>query len=74
MQKKFTISSYSLFIASRRKSLEHLGHQEFSSKPAAGRTVEFLPGDAVIRNILNFSRALRVEKTKEMGMVEMLMN
>jgi len=63
MQKNFTLS-YSLFISERKKSL--------SKKTEA--LSPFLPDEITVQNILNFSKAMKVEKTKSAGVVELYLN
>ena len=61
MEKNFTLSSNVYFISPKEDQLT--SRQETDS-----------PSDASIANILGFSKALRVEKSKQTGVVEMVLN
>ena len=61
MAKNFTLFSNESFISD---STQKLKEDVFAQ----------LPSDAVIQNILNFSKALKIEKSKSAGIVEMILN
>ena len=61
MQKNSTLFSHASFIPHDEKDMKENSSQE-------------LPGDAVIQNILNFSKALKIEKSCQVGLIEIVLN
>ena len=61
MQKNSTHFSNASFIPHEKKDMKEHSSQE-------------LPGDAVIQNILNFSKALRIKKSAAIGAIELVLN
>ena len=64
MAKNSTLFSNLSFISRGEKNL----------KENSSLDNQFSPGDTVIANILNFSKALKVEKSRECGLIEMVLN
>ena len=49
-----------------------ISHDENEVKPAAN--AEPVPSEAVIQNIINYSKALQINKSEEVGVVEVVLN
>lgn len=64
MAKNSTLFSNASIITLRDKNLKE---KAFSDN-------QFSPGDAVIANILAFSKALKIEKSRSTGLIEMVLN
>lgn len=64
MAKNSTLSSNASFIS--------LGEKNLKEKASLDNTVS--PGDAVIANILNYSKALKIEKSQQVGLIEIVQN
>lgn len=64
MAKNSTLSSNAPFISPGEKNLK--------AKASLHNTI--FPGDAVVANILNYSKALKVEKSRQLGLIEMVQN
>lgn len=64
MEKNSTLFSNASFISACHSDLKD---QAFSED-------QFTPGDAVIANILAFSNALRIEKSRTTGLIEVVLN
>ena len=64
MAKNSTLSSIESFISNASKE----------AKENASSEDQHSPSEAVISNILNFSKALRVEHSREAGTIEMVLN
>ena len=62
MAKNFTLYSSESFISNNPKKLKEIVSGSDS------------PGETVIQNILNFSKALKIEKSQMVGLVEMILN
>lgn len=61
MEKNSTHFSNASFIPHEEKDMKENTSQE-------------IPGDAVIQNILNFSKAFRIKKSATIGIVELVLN
>ncbi len=61
MQKNSTLFSTASVVPQDQKDMKSTPSQE-------------VPGDAVIRNILNFSKALEIRKSRETGLIEVVLN
>jgi len=61
MAKNSTLFSNVSFIPHDEKDMKENSSQEF-------------PSDAVINNILSFSKALKIEKSREVGLIEVVLN
>ena len=61
MQKNSTHFSNTSFIPHGKKDMKEISSQE-------------IPDDAVIKNILNFSKALKIEKSYSLGFIEVVLN
>lgn len=66
MEKNSTLFSFTS-SANHKKDLSG-NHPNISGDSAV------LPGSHVIQNILNYSKALRIEKSKAVGSVEVVLN
>ena len=64
MAKTSTLFSIESFISDVEKDVKE--------KPSLNN--QYCPGDAVIANILNFSKVLRVEKSDHIELLEILLN
>ena len=64
MAKNSTLFSNASFISSGEKNLKDNSSQDN----------QFSPSDAVIANILAFSKALKVERSREVGLIEVVLN
>ena len=64
MQKNSTHFSNASVIPHDEKDMKEISSQEYDS----------YPGDAVINNILNFSKALKIERSRDAGLIEMVLN
>lgn len=69
MAKNSTHISCTSFFAHNEKDLPS-GLVGMKDKAESG----YLPGESAIQNILNFSKALRMEKSKDVGVVEFVLN
>ena len=67
MAKNSTLFSNASFISHREKDLKE------KNNPDNYRD-EMCPGDALINNILSFSKALKIEKSREIGTIRMMLN
>lgn len=65
MEKNSTLDELALFTRNEKKYLKSLG---LISVNSGG------PSPAVIQNILNYSKALSVRKTKGFGFIEFVLN
>jgi hypothetical protein len=70
MRKSLTLSSLTSFSPGSKSG--HLTRKNASGKRKERHDVS--PSEFVIRNILNYSRALTVFQTEEAGIVKMVMN
>jgi hypothetical protein len=61
MYKNFTLFPIASYLSHDKKDLKENVSDE-------------IPGDAVIQNILNFSKALKVEKSTSAGSIEIILN
>lgn len=64
MAKSSTLFSNVSFISRAEKNLKE--------KPS--QSDQYSPGDVVIANILAFSKALRIEKSRDAGLIEIVLN
>jgi len=64
MAKNSTLTSNASFISAGQKNV----------KAEAFTSDQFCPGDAVIANIVAFSQALKIEKSRETGLIEIVLN
>lgn len=51
-----------------------ISHGEKNQKEKTLLDNETCPSDGVIRNILSFSKALKIEKSREVGLIEIVLN
>ncbi|MBI4930316.1 MAG: hypothetical protein HY841_06105 [Bacteroidetes bacterium] len=61
MQKNSTHFPNASFIPHDKKDMKEISSLE-------------LPSDAVIQNIINFSKALKISKSREVGLIEIILN
>ena len=66
MAKNSTLFSNASFIFRGEKNLKEKTNRQSAD--------EMSPSDAVINNILSFSKALKIKKSREIGMIEMVLN
>ena len=64
MAKNSTLFSNASFISLEEKHV----------KDRTSLDNQFAPGDAAIANILAFSQALRIEKSRQTGLIEVVLN
>ena len=64
MAKNFTLISNGSFISRNEKNVKEHSFQDD----------RFSPADAVIANILAFSKALKIEKSCQAGLIEIVLN
>ncbi|TAL59397.1 MAG: hypothetical protein EPN85_09370 [Bacteroidetes bacterium] len=64
MAKNSTLFSNASFISLFEKNV----------KEKASLENQFSPGDAVIANILAFSKALKIERSRQTGLIEVVLN
>jgi hypothetical protein len=64
MAKNSTLYSNVSFISSGKKNL----------KDNTLSNNQFAPGDAIITGILSFSKALKIEKSRSAGLIEIVLN
>ena len=64
MQRNFTHFSNASFVPHEDEDLKEISSQDITASPS----------DEVINNILNFSRALKVERSQSVGSVEIVLN
>lgn len=64
MEKKTTLS----FLSFTRPNKTGADEKNFFNRE------DEVPGQTVLSNILNFSRALQIEQSKKIGFVEMILN
>ena len=62
MAKTSTQFSIASFVSQNKKNLKE------------DPSLEFNPSEAVIKNILSFSKALKIEKSQNTGLIEIVLN
>jgi hypothetical protein len=74
MEKKSTLFSYNPFLSHNQKILKEKEMCFLPEEIMQEAKDELSPRDAVIANILNFSRSLIIEKSRTIGFFEIVLN
>lgn len=74
MAKNFTLFSHNYFFSLDEKTLNTDGGNPIGLKEKTLPDNEMCPGDAVVNNILNFSKVLKIEKSCSAGLIEFVLN
>ena len=61
MAKTSTHFSIASFISPDKKNIKEVSHDSY-------------PSEEAIKNILNFSKALKIEKSRQAGLIEIVLN